>query len=355
VVPVGTISLDDAEELPGGVLRTHHAPGDDLQGVNWDRWAGVSDDGYLLRIRNVWETDTTTFGLVDPATGRTEWLPEAGYDFGDPGPLRLGIDELVFLDNRSGTGAVAVYDRVARRWSSYARFGAFDRTGDRMYQLNPITRASVDGEDRLWIKLYDAPGDSDAGECTSDDDDIDFTCFERWWSVPFREGGRAERVDAYDGSSLVWDGDTGVAASADGLTIRMPDGEVTAPLAAREACDLRETPAIAYSASPVVVGTPCEHGSVSVVYADDGEPLFALPRGSQATGVAGEGYVGVVAGAGRKAELFLVHVESRRVYKIATGAHTTFTDIGAGYVLWQSPENDWLERDGSDYWVAELP
>ena len=130
-------------QLPTGVLRTHHAPGDNFEGVNWDRWAGVTDDGYVVRIRNVYETDTTTFGLVDPVTGRTEWLPEADYDFGDPEPLHLAADELVFLDNRRGSGAVAMYDRIAGAWSSYSTFNAFN--GDeRMYQLDPITRASVD-------------------------------------------------------------------------------------------------------------------------------------------------------------------------------------------------------------------
>ena len=112
VVPVEVLSLDGAVELPTGALRTHHAPGDNLEGLSWDRWAGVTDDGYIVRIRNVYEADTTSFGLVDPATGRTEWLPESGYDFGDPDPLRLGTDDLVFLDNRNATGAVAVYDRA---------------------------------------------------------------------------------------------------------------------------------------------------------------------------------------------------------------------------------------------------
>ena len=89
----------------------------------------------------------------------------------------------MFLDNRRGSGAVAVYDRIAGAWSSYSTFNAFN--GDeRMYPLEPITRASVDAGDRLWIKLFEAPAVTD-GECATDSADLDFTCQERWWSVPF--------------------------------------------------------------------------------------------------------------------------------------------------------------------------
>lgn len=360
LVPVEVLSLDGAAGLPVGVLRTHHAPGDNLEGVSWDRWAGMTDDGYVVRIRNVYETDTTSFGLVDPATGRTEWLPQADYRFVDPDPLRLTADELVFLDVAAagGSGAVEVYDRVAGRWSSYARFDAFNHDRQRMHALNPVTRAWVDAADRLWIKLFEPPG-ADHTECSSSDDadaDVDFTCIERWWSVPFREGGRAARSDDYDGTSLAWAGETGVSASAEGLTIITSTGNVTAPLAAPEGCELRSgySPEV-YAASPPVIGIPCADGSGSVVVHDEtGAPLFALPMGRYAGAVTGDGFVGV-SGAGRDAKLFLIQVQSRRVYTVASGTHTVFTDIGGGLLAWQSPEQGWLDRDGSDYWIAELP
>ena len=133
-------------------------------------------------------------------------------------------------------------------------------------------------------------------------------------------------------------------------------GQVTAPLAAPEGCELRDGyPPEVYAASPPVIWIPCTDGSASVVVHDEtGAPLFALPKGSYAGGVAGDGFVGV-AGAGRDAGSFLIQPQSRRVYTVASGPHTVFTDIGGGFLAWQSPEEGWLEKDGSDYWIAELP
>ncbi len=353
LVRVEVLSLDGAVQLPTGVLRTHHAPGDNFEGVNWDRWAGVTDDGYVVRIRNVYETDTTTFGLVDPVTGRTEWLPEADYDFGDPEPLHLAADELVFLDNRRGSGAVAMYDRIAGAWSSYSTFNAFN--GDeRMYQLDPITRASVDVGDRLWIKLFEAPAVTD-GECATDSADLDFTCQERWWSVPFREGGRAERIEAYDGRSLVWDGDTGVSVSAEGLTITTPTGEESAPLAAPEGCELRDSyPPIAYAASPPVIWVPCADGSGSVVvYDETGAPLSPCRR----TGTRARSPATVRRRRQRRSRrrVFLIEPQSRRVYAVASGPHTVFTDIGGGLLAWQSPEEGGWRRTAATTGSPSFP
>ncbi len=52
VVPVEVLPLNDAAELPGGALRTHHSPNDEV-GPGTDRWAGVTEDGYVVRIRRV--------------------------------------------------------------------------------------------------------------------------------------------------------------------------------------------------------------------------------------------------------------------------------------------------------------
>ena len=358
VVSVDVLPLNGAAELPGGALRTHHAPGDNLEDLSWDRWAGVTDDGYVVRIRSDFETDTLSIGLVDPATGSTEWLPQADYPLIHPDPLRLTTEELVFLDGAvNGSPAVAVYDRVAGRWSSYARVNAVNHNSQRMYPLDGLARAWVDAEDRLWIKLFEGPG-ADRTECsTPDDEEVDLTCWERWWSVPFREGGRATRSEAFEGTSLAWAGEVVVSASAEGLTIITPTGKVAAPLAAPEGCELRAGyPPEVYAASPPVVWIPCADGSGSVVIHDaTGAPLFALPRDRYAGGgVAGDGFVGI-ATAGRDAELFLIEPQSRRVYTVASGPHTVFTDIGGGLVSWQSPEEGWSERDGSDYWFAELP
>ncbi len=306
------------------------------------------------------ETHTLSIGLVDPATGSTEWLPQADFRLIEPDPLRLTTEELVFLGGVGigSAAAVAVYDRVAGRWSSYARVKAFNNDSQHMYQLDPVTRAWVDAADQLWIKLFEAPG-ADHTECTPPpDEEVDQTCWERWWSVPFREGGRATRSEAFEGTSLAWAGEVVVSASAQGLTIITPTEQVTVPLAAPEGCELRAGyPPDVYSASPPVVWIPCADGSGSVVIHDEtGAPLFALPRDryAYAGGVAGDGFVGITT-AGRDAELFLIEPQSRRVYTVASGPHTVFTDIGGGLLAWQSPEEGWLERDGSDYWIAELP
>ena len=214
-MPVEVLSLDGAVELPTGALRTHHAPGDNLEGLSWDRWAGVTDDGYVVRIRRVHETDTISFGLVDPMTGRTEWLPQAGYEFGRTGPLRLATDDGLPGSAVTRSGAVEVYDRVAGRWSSQTRFGAFDLTASAVPNATAVEGAGGRG-DRLWSSCYEASADYPT-ECTGPTT-LDFTCYRAVVDRPVtgRRTGSAVRCVRRRIAGL--GGRDGVSASAEGLT-----------------------------------------------------------------------------------------------------------------------------------------
>ena len=88
-------------------------------------------------------------------------------------------------------------------------------------------------------------------------------------------------------------------------------------------------------------------------YDETGAPLFALPKDRYAGAVAGDGFVGV-ASAGRDAELFLIE-PSRAASTPSRPVRTPSSPTSEPGCRVAVAGESWLEKDGSDYWIAELP
>jgi hypothetical protein len=81
---------------------------------------GVTRDGLVL-FRDGPRADQPRprLALLDPSTGRKDWLPDSGIGQDQTWPVELGTDQLVFVGVEHGTkaGLVAhVFDRGTRQW-----------------------------------------------------------------------------------------------------------------------------------------------------------------------------------------------------------------------------------------------
>jgi hypothetical protein len=119
-----TISLAGASPATAGrdyeVVASH--TDENLEADNGQYFDGVTDDGLVLfqdgpRDGTGWRT---RFALLDPSTGKKDWLPDAGTGQDDVWPVELSARRLVLIsDPGTGRGLGAdVFDRTTRRWTT---------------------------------------------------------------------------------------------------------------------------------------------------------------------------------------------------------------------------------------------
>jgi len=112
------LRINDAQQLDIQELAsrrvTMREPMDDL---SYDRFEGLTTDGLVLRSRFDFDADANHFGsyelgLLDPVSGKTEWLPPPPGGAADPTVAELTSDRLVLV----GPGYLLVFDRVEQTW-----------------------------------------------------------------------------------------------------------------------------------------------------------------------------------------------------------------------------------------------
>ena len=154
----------------------------------------MSPDGLVLRSRYT-EDAGHAFGLLDPGTGRTDWLPSApatASPFAAEAVVELTADRLVLLARpQFRLGRLLTFDRRSETWESV------DLRLPRGLEAHVPPKWALASDGRLYL------GSTFEGESGP----------MRWWSFSVTEGGEGRPEPDLTGAGVAW-GD-GVQARAD--------------------------------------------------------------------------------------------------------------------------------------------
>ena len=206
------IRLSDARQAVKGrdyrVLASH--TNKDLDRDNGQYFDGVTNDGLIL-FRDGPRADQVRprLALLDPSTGKKDWLPDLRSGQDQTWPVELGTDRLVLLavkDGMNGPLLAFVFDRGDRRWSTMQWPGlpSVDQP-----------RAALGPDGRLYVSVAATHGQPPAGGWPTgaggeaDDANADGDTY-HVWSVSLTDGAdvRDERLTvgdlAFTRTSMVW-------------------------------------------------------------------------------------------------------------------------------------------------------
>ena len=257
------LSLDDARPVEPEVVartRTVQGPGDDL---DYDRIDGITEDGLVLRARWTWKGDISEYGLVDPDTGRTDWLPRPPWDIGEARPLELGADRLLFLDNRNAERHhTLVFDRTTRTWSRPRL--ELPSVQDRFFG----TSGQLGDDERVYFPEY---GDVRRYDWSK------IIARRQWWSAPVG-GGPARHETALDGLSVTWSDSARVTADRGGRIVLTERGD-SHTLAQGLPAGCEGFPALSLAGSRVIARYVCDGRQLLVVLDQSGKPELSVEVG----------------------------------------------------------------------------
>ena len=330
------LDLDDAGGArPEVVARTRTTWRDvGRSSLEFDRLEGITADGLVLRSRYTNAHGRAELGLLDPATGATDWLPEPPWQSGEIAGVDLGADRLVVIA-RTGIFqyTTAIFDRGSRTWeASEVRLpGATEG--------HAPPRALVGADDRLYL------GSTMEGQSGP----------MHWWSAPVTGGEDLRAEPDLEGAAVAW-GDGGqVTAHTDGhVVLSTAEGDRVVGERRPDDC---EVPA-SFPDSPVRVVLAGDRPVVTY-YCDSGDPDVATPltvvygqdtltRVEGATALVSDAHHLLVQG-GRGGSpplvtastgetwLYLVDLDRGTVSRLGRGPHETQAGVAAGMVLWNSP------------------
>ena len=332
------LDLDDAVAVrPEVVARTRTTWRDEgKNSLEYDRLEGITDDGLVLRSRYTNAHAHVELGLLDPAAGSTDWLPEPPWQSGEIAGVDLGADRLVVVA-RTGIFqyTTAILDRGSRTWeASEVRL-----PGATEGHLPP--RALVGPDDRLYL------GSTMEGQSGP----------MHWWSAPVTGGEDLRAEPDLEGAAVAW-GDGGqVTAHPDGHVVLSSDGGDR--VVGERRPDGCEVPA-SFPDAPVRVVLAGDRPVVTY-YCDSGDPDVATPltvvygpdsltRIEGATALASDARHLLVQG-GRGGSpplatastdetwLYLVDLDRGTISRLGRGVHERQAGVAAGMVLWNSPGN----------------
>lgn len=359
------LRLSEAEKPTMGneyqLVGTHRNK--DLDSDNGQYYEGVTEDGLILfRDAPDQYDDRNRLALLDPATGKKQWLPEQELGV-SPRPVLLAADRLVFvvLDESGSTevrGAgfrVAVFDRRTRAWSTTSWAGLPRDIDSVSARMAPDGRLYVGATPRLGVHPPD--GDVEDAEAGGDTSEL--------WSVSLDnpadardEGVRVGRFD-FTADALVWS-DRGNAAN-DKIHVRdlASGGEYDFNPRSGERCNLLD---LAAAGERIVLSQHCgTYGDVRddrvQILTTEGEPVTTI-QGDSFEGIIGDDDV---AGEGHLVQLRVDGADrvGTYVYDLATGRFLRVSEsvssfprsglVPAGYVLMDtayggSGATQWLLR-----------
>lgn len=330
------LDLDDAGAArPEVVARTRTTWRDaGRSSLEFDRLEGITADGLVLRSRYTNARGRTELGLLDPATGATDWLPEPPWQAGEIAGVDLRADRLVVVA-RTGIFqyTTTIFDRASRTWAA----SEVRLPGATEGHMPP--RALVGPDDRLYL------GSTMEGESGP----------MHWWSAPVTGGEDLRAEPELEGAAVAW-GDGGrVTAHPDGhVVLSTAEGDRVVGERRPDGCDV---PA-GFPDAPVRVALAGDRPVVTY-YCDSGDPDVATPL----TVVHGQDAVTLIEGAtvlaadarhllvqaGRGGSpplatastdetwLYLVDLDRGTVSRLGRGVHESQVGVAAGMVLWNSP------------------
>jgi hypothetical protein len=339
------LELDSAQRLDLDVLASRRTVTNPDEDLSFDRFEGLTPDGLVLRAEYAFADDDYRVGLLDPATGRTDWLPPPPGDVGEPQVAGLTTDRVVLLDNREfRSRALLVLDRATRTWTrSFIRLpGGIEAHVPPQLRLGP--------DDRLYV------GNNLEGSARM-----------HWWSFPVPAGGDPRPEPRLAGSAVAWDQDVQVTADPRGRVVRTVAGATRILSDGRPAsCPAPEQsfrPDLALAGDRPVVSYWCGDGHVpatlTVVPDRSGRPAVEVPGIVLA---ADQDRVLLSGSVGRSGGLYLLDLDRPAARRISGPLSDTYPDnmaqvgLAAGLVLWNTagPTDD---RDTHDvvWQVARLP
>ena len=310
------IRIDQARTVEPDVVATRRVLWKDpANQLDYDRFDAITDDGLVARARYTYDGDISEFGLLDVETGDTDWLPRPRWDLGEPAPVDLGADRLVYLDNRKYPGfSILIFDREARAWTrSPVRFSESD-----VGQFFGSDLALGD-DGRLYLMDPDLPV--------------------HWWSVPLT-GGTIRPEPSLDKRLLAWSGSTRATSDLDGHIRVTRDGRQVAEVGGPpKGCnppddDLPVSPPLVFAGSRLVATFRCSDGNQVVAYNEAGEPELTLAPAANAW-VRGADARYVLVTDDRKT--YVLDLLRRKLLAIDNGGAAVGDNVGvvkAGLVLW---------------------
>jgi hypothetical protein len=323
-----TLRIKDARPVTPDVRATtrvlHRDPANEL---DYDRFDGLTTDGLVVRSRYTYKGDVSDFGLLDPGTGRTDWLPRPPWDVGEPRALDFSADRLLYLDNRTAfVDGILRFDRKTRTWdrADVAKPAGTDRffglqatvgPGDEVYLLNPAAGG---------------PG--------------------QWWSVPAARGGAPTRVKELDGKAIAWHGADLATLDRTGRVVVTTGGRPRVLASARPpGCEPPtqgepglQIPTIAYAGARLIVNFFCTDQNHVVVFTADGRPELTVEQGQVRVAAAGTRWVLLSETTGRAANsagidrMMGLDLDNGRLLTIGTALHEETAEVAGDLVMWNT-------------------
>jgi hypothetical protein len=328
------LDLDDSAAVDLDVVASTRTTWEDdgRDSLEYDRLAGITADGLVLRTRYTNDRGHVEIGLLDPATGATDWLPLLAGRPPEITPVELGEDRLVLAEWMHQGRTFHLYDRGTRTWqrSVVHVSGAWER------HVPPLVRIGPD--DRVYV------GSTMEGESAP----------LHWWSAPLDEGGQARVEPGLRGVTVAWTGDSLVRAAADGrVVVATPAGETELSDRRPAGCDPPASfpdvaPTVLWAGDSPVVTYLCDSGSevpgsTTVVHDRQGGRAVEV---AAATAVAADDSHVVLAGATDGVDhpgdssTYVVELDELTVARIGGGLHDTQAALAAGLLLWNTPGPD---------------
>lgn len=309
--------------------------------LDHDRFEGLTTDGLVLRGRYTYEGNRYEVGLLDPQTGRTQWLPRP--PLAPQNVVELTADRLVLFTNVSERRSdLLMFDRRSETWTR----SRIQPPEDIEVHTPPQLAIAPDGRFYLGHNLEDESGPM------------------HWWSYALPGGGEGRPEPALDGESVAWEDGVQARANNDGRVVLNSSAGERVVAEERPAGCARPTdpgltdipPTVRLAGTRPVVMYVCgdELRTMTAVYdVDRAEVIQVAGAGLNA---ADEDHVLLGADRSKQAGVYLLDLNRLTLARIGPGTHERQTDVVNGLVLWNraGPLDD---KDTYDaVWkVARLP
>jgi hypothetical protein len=323
-----TLRISDARPVTPDIRATTRVwRRDPAHEFDYDRIDGLTTDGLVVRSRYAYKGDVSDFGLLDPGTGRTDWLPQPPWDVGAPRALDFSADRLLYLDNRTAfVDGILRFDRRTRSWdrvgitkpagtSGFFGLQATVGPGDEVYLLNPAAGG---------------PG--------------------QWWSVPAARGGTPTQVKELDGKAIAWRGADLATLDRTGRVVVTTSGRPRVLASARPpGCEPPtvgepglQVPTIAYAGTRVIVNYFCTDQTQLIVFTADGRPELTVEHGQVRVAASGTRWVllsettGPAANGGGIGRMMGLDLDNGRLLTIGTALHEETAAVAGDLVMWNT-------------------
>lgn len=338
---------------------------EDLDAGNGQYYDGVTDDGLILfRDGPRGIENQVRLALLDPETGRKDWLPD--HDLGSqPRAVRLGRDRLVLTtwlsDQGEGVRAMS-FDRATRRWTTLDWPGLPRRAEPWTTEVGP------DG--RLYVGVPATRGTPPPGgwpsgeEGEADDSGAEGDTYDLW-SVSLddpadvRDEGLRVGSFAFSDDALVWTDRTN--GTNDRIHVRdLATGEESGfDPRSGERCNILS---FGVADDRIVLGQYCgdyddgRDDRVQVLTLD-GEPVTTI-QGDGLDGFVSGDLVQVTAYGGRVAGTYVYEPDSGRFLRVSDGvsSYALGGPVPDGHLMWDTPVGEVGDPQqpipGATQWLA---